>query len=132
MVVGDHFNYCLNNNRPVESSIADAASAYADKGTLVDLVDAAVERKDLDTARAWLSLQGGHGRISAGWKLDHCIEFWREGSALWKRGDVQVHGDTIEQATVLWNKEEWDVFECSLTSVSDLRQLLLRGLEADD
>jgi len=121
IVVGDHFNYVLNRN-------ADLPKEYADFGTLVDVVDAAIDKNDLEIARAWLGLQGGHGRISNGWKLDHCIEFWREGSPLWGRDNVQVQGEAIDKAKVIWNKEEWNVFECSLESVDDLRKLLQIGL----
>ena len=124
IVVGDHFNFCLDQRCVVQP----LGAPYDNCASLVDLVDAAVERDDLMTARAWLGMQGGHGIVSRGWKLDHCIEFWREGHSLWKRDDVHVQGDSIANATVVWNGEEWDVFECSLASIVQLRELLQHGV----
>ena len=122
IVVGDHFNFCSDRRVKTQSA------PYHDCASLVDLVDAAVERNDLETARAWLGLQGGHGRVSKGWQLDKCIEFWREGNSLWNRNDVRVQGDTLAEAMVIWNEEKWDIFECSLASVVELRELLHCGV----
>lgn len=119
IIIGDHFSYCLERHVHSHSIPKEYA---ADSTSLVDLVDAAVQRNDLDTARAWLSMQGGHGRISTGWVLDCCIEFWREGTSLWGPNDVNVQGDE-ESAKVLWDKDEWHIFESSI-SVDELRELL--------
>jgi len=121
IVVGDHFNYCLD--RQVDLELVLQGGHYENCASLVDLVDTAIDQNDLTTARAWLGLQGGHGLISQGWMLDHCIEFWREGHPLWQEGEVEVQGDSIENAKVIWDREEWDVFESSLTSIDDLREL---------
>jgi hypothetical protein len=117
VIVGDHFNYCLGRQDAVDR-------APDGTGSLIELVDAAVERGDLETARSWLSIQGGHGTISTGWVVDAAIEFWTEGSPLWSKSDVCVFGSSIEECHVVWKGERWDVFECSLTSPEDLQALL--------
>lgn len=121
IVIGDHFVYCLDREvtQPQFKAHAEGASS------LVSLVDAALRTGDLDTARAWLSIQGGHGRVSQGWLLDRCIEFWKEGSALWTEADVAVRGESMQDCTVLWNGEPWLVVECSMSSADEVRQLLL-------
>lgn len=116
VVVGDHFNYCVD--RPVPFPQPPPYQDFC--GSLVDLVDAAVARGDLTTARQWLGVQGGHGRVSQGWKLDRCIEFWKEGQSLWQHPhdtSVQVQGDALAGAKLIWDDEEWDLFECSLESI---------------
>jgi hypothetical protein len=117
VVVGNHFNYCLSR-QGVPCQPPDGT------GSLVGLVDAAVENGDLEAARAWLSMQGGHGTISTGWTIDAAIEFWKEGTALWSKSDVIVQGTSIDDCHVLWKGELWDVFECNLATPEDLQALL--------
>jgi hypothetical protein len=117
VIVGDHFNYCLARQGTGEKAPGGA-------GSLIGLVDAVAEQGDMETARAWLSIQGGHGTISSGWVLDAAIEFWKEGTPLWNKSDVHVEGSSIEECHVLWKGERWDVFECSLTRPEDLQALL--------
>lgn len=124
IVLGDHFNYCLD--REVTGLQIKKNSATA--GSLVNLVDAAIKQGDLATARAWLGVQGGHGRISRGWQLDHCIEFWKESSPLWSKIDVAVHGESIDDCTIIWNGEAWEIFECTLSTVNEVRDLLYTNL----
>jgi hypothetical protein len=47
--------------------------------SLVELVDAAVDRNNQTTAMAFMSIQADHGRISNGWMIDCSIEPLREG-----------------------------------------------------
>ena len=122
VIVGDHFNYCLDRENVV------AGKDQSD--SLVSLVDQALERNDLETARRWLSVQGGHGRIAKGWKIDKAIEFWKEGSPLWSKSEIVVEGDSIQDCRVKWNGETWNVFECSLLSVEGLQNLLWLDLES--
>lgn len=125
VIVGDHFNYCLDRQIKGKGS-----NEQKNVVSLVELVDQAIAKDDLDTARSWLSMQGGHGRISTGWTIDCAIEFWREGSVLWTRDEVSVVGERITDCSVQWKSEEWRVFECNLASVQDLEQLLTKGLDA--
>jgi hypothetical protein len=116
VIVGDHFSYVLGReHRPYRDG---------DFGSLVDLVDDAVTCGELEVARQWLGIQGGHGRISSGWMLDNCIEPWKEGTALWKPSSVSVVGASVEECYVLWNNERWYVFDCNLATVSDLSRVL--------
>jgi hypothetical protein len=121
VIVGDHFNYCLGRQDAVDKT-PDSA------GSLIGLVDAAVEQGDLETARSWLSIQGGHGSISTGWVVDAAIEFWTEGAPIWSKSDICVEWSSIEECHVVWKGERWDVFECSLTSPEDLQALLWKCL----
>jgi hypothetical protein len=124
IVVGDHFSYCLDREITQQRH-----KAYAKhNGSLVSLVDEVLKLGDLEAARAWLGIQGGHGQVSRGWQLDHCIEFWKEGSPLWSKADILVQGEFVEDCRLIWNQEAWIVFECSLVSVDDLRELLYYGL----
>jgi hypothetical protein len=124
VVVGDHFNCCLDRSIP----LGDFENLARGATSLVTAVDEAVRRNDIDAARAWLSMRGGHGLVSRGWKLDHCIDFWREGSSLWSKADVLVKGESINDCTVCWSGDAWSVFECSLTCVAELRNLLTTNL----
>jgi hypothetical protein len=126
VVVGDHFNYCIDR------SVTDHDITYRlENGcaSLGDLVDTAIRQGDLETARRWLSVKGGHGRISSGWIVDCAIEFWKEGQPLWGKDEVQVEGNSMDDFRLYWNNEPWEVFQCNLTSVNSLRKLLLGGLE---
>jgi hypothetical protein len=130
VVVGDHFSYCLGQPQDgitLQQEMAENEH-YKKLGSKAALVDAALEQNDLKTARDWLgSIQGGHGRISAenGWLLDSCIEFWKEGTPLWdSRKDVEVVGITMEECRIIWEGDEWYVFESNLKSVDDLREII--------
>ncbi|CAJ1399285.1 unnamed protein product [Effrenium voratum] len=126
VIVGDHFNYCLDRS----CSLGEAQARYPSATSLVDLVDAALAQHDLKTARACLSIQGGHGRISKGWQLDCAIEFWKQGRPLWNREEVSVTGISLDDCIVLWKGEEWSVFECSLDSPQALAALLRTSLSS--
>lgn len=114
IIVGDHFSYILNRRVQTHTSYV----------SLVDLVDDAVDRGDNETARLWLGIEAGHGRVSKGWILDNCIEPWREGTRLWNAQSVSVCGEDINDCHVLWNDEEWELFDCNLESTHELACIL--------
>jgi hypothetical protein len=87
--VGSHFNYCFYT-QPT-TTMKDGSNHDNTKfSSLVDLVDDAVARGDLDYARAWLGrIQAGHGYITTttttttagsggGWKVNAAIPQWHE------------------------------------------------------
>ena len=117
VAVGDHFNYVLGR-------IYKGGEKKYSQGTLVGVVDAAVAAGDLETAYSYLSIQGGHGRISKGWFLDCAIEPWKEGTKLWEPKDIGLVGSSIDNCCVEWNGEEWDVLDCSFTTTKDLKEFL--------
>jgi hypothetical protein len=82
----------------------------------------------LVSARAWLSLRGGHGRISEGWIVDNAIEFWTEGKALWEKEDLSTTGNALEDFCLVWNGEPWDLYESNVQNTHDLKILLHTGL----
>jgi len=120
VIVKDHFNYCRERQMPDGMDSGDAKS-------LVELVDTAVAKNDLETARVWLSMEGGHGRISNGWILDSAIEFWKEGTALLCAEDVRLDGSDLSNFTLVWKGQEWTVFESSV-SFDDLTALFAKSL----
>lgn len=154
VIVGDHFNYCLgtcdvsilNSDSDQDGYLpsstnagGEAASTTTTPTSLIGMVDTALDRDDLAMARMWLRrISGGHGLISLGWKIDCAIEFWKEGSSLWKKEDiyVSVSSPSVEDETsvqfnswkVVWNNVEWEVFESNLDNVTSLESLLHRGL----
>lgn len=112
----DHFNYLLDrkvsgNNRTYESS------------SLVDLVDSAIASGDRATAESFCSIDAGHGRLSNKWKIDCAIQPWKEGSTFWCT--VAVEGLTLDDCWILRNGDIWDIVECSLDSVDDLKNIFL-------
>lgn len=128
VAIGDHFNYVLT--RTLNGNVKD----YPEAESLVEIVDAAVSAGDLETARSYLSTQGGHGRISNGrWRIDIAISPWEEGKQLWnynKEVDIQLVGDSIDSCHILWKGERWDLYDCSFHSVQDLKCYL--GVIDDD
>ena len=118
VVVGDHFNYVLGRK------FNGKEAPYPNKNTLVDLVDAAIDSGDINTARSYLSIEAGHGRLSKGWELDLAIPPWNERTAFWERGKVTMHGESLEDCFLMFENERWDLFECSLESMKDLKQFL--------
>jgi hypothetical protein len=121
VAIGDHFNYVL------ERKFVGSEKEYPQETSLVDLVDAAVSAGDLETARSYLSIEGGHGRVSSGWRLDCSISPWDEGTALWMyggEGDIQVEGDSIDSCYILWKGEKWELYDCNFRNVQDLSYYL--------
>lgn len=126
LIVGDHFNYCLATGK--RNAIEQKSEQKYGGSSLVGRVDAALDKNDLLTARELLGrFQGGHGRVSEGWKIDLAIEFWKEGSSLWTSQDISVSGDSVGDCVVTWKGETWNVFESNLETLQDLKDLLTIG-----
>jgi len=143
IVVGPHFNYLLDNRSPrvADLELQDTAAA-----SLVETVDQCLDEDNVKAAQAWLSLRGGHGRITtaAGWKVDAATEFWTEGQPLFKqREEIQVVVEASsslddtnksnqswkDQAHVRWKGDRWEIFECNLPSAQELQELFWKGSE---
>ena len=84
-----------------------------------------MESGELETARSYLSIEGGHGTVSSQWKLDCSIPPWNEGRKLWEVGDLSVEGERIDSCYVLWKGEKWEIYDCSFETVEGLRRFLL-------
>ena len=123
VLVGDHFNYVTSRK------FSGSERSYNNKTSLVDLVDEAVANGDLITARSYLSIEGGHGRVSNKWKLDCAIPSWNEGKDIQSVGDgcFVVTGTDILSCSVVWKGYNWDVFDCSFESVDELKGFLAKN-----
>ncbi|KAG8468064.1 hypothetical protein KFE25_007116 [Diacronema lutheri] len=111
VLVGDHFAFARARAGCPLLPPARADGAAPPPASLVEMVDGAVARGDLATARSWLGLAGGHGRVSAGWRIDLCTHPWLEGTQLLRSDMVagaivdghaagEVHADLRAQALV--------------------------------
>ncbi|KAL7456324.1 hypothetical protein ACHAWC_007841 [Mediolabrus comicus] len=127
VAVGDHFNYIEGRK------FLDLHTRYADVSNTVDLVDLALQNGDRETAISYLSLMGGHGTISSGWKVDCALQPWQHGKNLFSdclrcsSEDIKVMGSgaaCTSWQVVMGDESVWDVYECSL-SRHKLQQLLL-------
>lgn len=119
VLVGDHFNYVMSRKLSGKDSSYEQAS-------LVDLVDAAVEKGDLETARAYLGIEGGHGLVSKNWTLDCAIPHWNEGEDVISIGGskLQVVGTDLDSCTIVWKGHNWELYDCSFESIDALKQFL--------
>lgn len=120
VLVGDHFNYVLARE------LTGREKSYG-QGSLVALVDAAVDAGDLKTAKSYLSIEAGHGTRSSGWKLDCAIPPWNEGKTLaWDRTTIEVgHLRLSDVPLVAWGGDVWDVLDSSFESVDELVSFLM-------
>ena len=127
VIVGNHFSYVLA--RDLSQLSEEKRNEYSKHGSLGGLVDAALDQNDLDTARAYLSTQGGHGIISKdGWIVDCAIEPWKEGKPFWTASDsILLKGDTMADCKVELHNGVWEVFDTSLTSKEEISKLLRSG-----
>jgi hypothetical protein len=105
--------------------------AYPDVTNIGDLVDSAIENGDRETAISLLSLDGGHGTKSSGWKIDCSIQPWNHGVRVFDRigGDkvrVRVVGAGTDFFTwsVLIGDTRWEIYESSIASATELEMLL--------
>ena len=119
VLVGDHFSYILARE------LRGHENDYG-QGSLVGLVDAAIAANDVETAKAYLSIEAGHGTISAGWTLDCAIPFWNEGSTIpFDRSSIDVtKGASPVDPTIRWGGFEWDVMDSSFSTIRDLGSFL--------
>lgn len=124
VAIGDHFNYIMARE------MSGAEKDYPNEGSTVDLVDGAVAAGDLTTARSYLSIQGGHGKVSSGWAIECSISPWDEGKILWELNGgngVVVEGDTIETCRITWNGENWSIYDCSFQDVLEVKMYLQKS-----
>jgi hypothetical protein len=142
LIVGDHFSYILgrDHHHHHQQQQQQQQLLCPEHSSLVAMVDAAVDRNDLATARAYLSrIQAGHGRIANGkWIIDCAIEPWREGTSLWETNNnnnnnnhnnvlVVVTGNdlvTSDSCCLQWNDQIWELFDTSLTTLAELQDLM--------
>ena len=120
VLVGDHFNYVMGRK------FSSNECSYNEATSLVDLVDEAVANGDLATARSYLSIEGGHGTVTNGWKLDCAIPPWNEGKDIAYIGDghLEVIGTDLDSCSVVWKGHNWDLYDCSFENIDDLKQFL--------
>ena len=124
--VGDHFNYIVGRQ------FLDVHTRYRDASNTVELVDLALQNGDRDTAISYLSLAGGHGTISSGWKIDCALQPWQHGKSVFdclqckNENEIKVVGsdDVCTSWEVSIGDDSWEVYECSLAR-DELHQLLL-------
>jgi len=119
----DHFNYILSRE------LSGRETAYPDAKSSTELVDAAIENGDRETAISHLTLDGGHGTISSGWKIDCSIQPWNHGMSAFDRlgGKLKVLGNGTDffQWTVFIGDTAWEVYECSVPTAGELQKLLV-------
>lgn len=138
ILIDNHFNFLLDHRTLQVAAFEDDTPDTTAFASLVEIVDYHVAQENLDAARAWLSLQGGHGIVSTsdGWEIDASIEFWKENTKLFTSRDeiqvVEIEGSTetswTEKAFVRWKGEAWEIFECNLAGPKELEELLWKGL----
>jgi hypothetical protein len=120
IIVGNHFNYLFDKDL---SDIDERK--YDTTSSLMEVIDQATEATDREAAKAYLSIDAGHGTISSGWNIDCAIQFWKEGSALLSSNEtICIDGRDLNDCIITWNGCPWDIYETSLTKLNDLRVLL--------
>ena len=113
VAIGDHFNFVSARDL--------VPNKYPKQKSLVDLVDTAIAAGDMKTAISYLSIEGGHGIVSDGWRLDCAIRSFDEGKKLWTKDEVIVKGDSLEDCEIILKGEKWDLFDCSFESIEELK-----------
>lgn len=129
VVVGNHFNY-------IRGHALVSPNKYKDATSLVELVDAALEANDRETAITWLGrIRAGHGLVASSpsdetsrWMIDCAIEPWKEGTPLLSQQDeVFVEGDEVGDCSIMWNSERWDVFDTNMQDIQQVKDLFESG-----
>mmetsp|Transcript_28857 Transcript_28857/g.59231 ORF Transcript_28857/g.59231 Transcript_28857/m.59231 type:complete len:441 (+) Transcript_28857:94-1416(+) len=130
VVVGDHFNYILSRQ------LTGRETSYPQVNNLVEMVDNAIENGDRHTAVSYLTLDGGHGTISSGWKIDTALQPWRHnmnvfdcvGSVDSKSNGLKVKiaadGPSFFEWEVLIGQTVWDIYESSFKDANVLEALM--------
>lgn len=97
----------------------------------MELVGLAIDKGDRETAISYLSLDGGHGTVSSGWKIDCSIHPWNHGKTVFDRigcGEVRVvgHGNDYFSWEVMIGDTVWEIYEASPTlgNAEELEKLL--------
>jgi hypothetical protein len=117
---GDHFNYLMSRK------LSGKECSYNKATSLVDLVDDAIKSGDLETARSYLSIEGGHGLVSNGWKLDCAIPHWNEGKDIASIGGsaLEIVGTDLLSCTIVWKGRTWELYDCSFDNIDDLKKFV--------
>ena len=131
VVTGNHFNYILGRQ------LFDYEMSYPNAKSLVELVDAAIENNDRDTAIIYLSrLDGGPGTISSNWEIDCSIQPCNHGKNVFEyiggggngRVRVVVGNDSDDYDFFSWDvyigNTLWEMYESSITSPSELEKVV--------
>ncbi len=120
VLAGDHFNYVMSR------TLTGNENPDKEATSLVDLIDAAIDKGDLETARSYLSIEGGHGLVSKNWILDCTIPHWNEGKDVTSVGGsrLEVVGTDLDSCRIIWKGYNWDLYDCSFESIDDLKQFL--------
>ena len=124
IILNDHIMYCIDR----VDSVLPFTLLSSTLTSMVAVVDELlIKRNDLDVARKYLSMQGGHGRWvpttssttshhhsnpeslhngdGGSWILDHCIEFWKQGHSFFSTNDeITIVGTSVEHCTIQWKK----------------------------
>jgi hypothetical protein len=117
VAVGDHFNYIFARDSNNQNQMN-----YG-KGSLVDVVDAAIDANDRECTKSYLSIDAGHGSISKGWIIDSALQYWKIGTSLFANGSISVDSNM----DLFWKDTPWVVHESSVASAEDLAFLLHWG-----
>lgn len=132
VALGDHFNYILGRQ------FTGGERTYPSASSTVELVDMALDSGDRESAISYLTINGGHGRISTGWKIDCSVHPWLLGNNVFRCLDdtidvVRVNGKESDPFgwSVIIGSSVWEVYECSLSSPEQL-EIVLNNIRKDD
>ena len=135
VAVGDHFNYIKSRQ------FTGNETSYPHANNLVELVDSAIECGDRSTAISYLTLDGGHGTISSGWRVDCSIRPWNHGRRLFEcissspklnaRNSIHVRVEGVGMEVKIGDTS-WEVLECSIAAFELEEQLLQCNVGASD
>ena len=124
LTLQDHFNYILGRQWNGQEK------AFPNANSLVELIDSSINSGERETAISYLTLDGGHGTVSSGWKIDCSIQPWNHGSNVFELigggEEVRVVGAGNDSFTweVSIGDSVWQVYESTIRSASELEQLL--------
>jgi len=124
LILGDHFAMIQGRRGmlpyPLQQYNNNNNNLYS-KATLVDLIDVALENGNRDIVKYFLSMDAAHGRISQGWMIDCCIQYWKEGMHLLDPTQIKVKGTSMDTCQVFIHDTEWDVYESSIHDIPSLK-----------
>jgi hypothetical protein len=52
-----------------------------------------------------------HTKNPSKWTVQHSIPPWKQGTSLFRPGDMVIEGTTLNNVRHLWNGQEWDIFD---------------------
>ena len=132
VALGDHFNYVS------QRQFTGNERTYPSASSTVELIDMALDSGDRESAISYLTINGGHGRISTGWKVDCSVQPWLIGSNVFRclddtNDDIRVSGKKGDPFgwSVFIGGSVWEVYECSLSSPEQL-ETVLNNMQKED